>query len=151
MKHLRPLLLVLLTILIAQPTGAQTTPTRDLDAANAAWDRGDYITALGIYARLLESPQAADVLEPIALQTGELYRTREITTDGRAITLSADGRLLAYESGPSDRPTLRIVSVDGGGTPIELRGGTGALFSPVGGRLLYLRVMETPQLAQARI
>src|SRR5688500_16924268 len=67
------------------PAQSNREPASDsLAAANLAWDRGDYITALQAYARLLSSPNAAQHLESIALTTGELYQTVEITADGRA-------------------------------------------------------------------
>ena len=40
------------------------------------------IAALTAYQDLLAGPDAAAVLEPIALQTGELFRTTELTSDG---------------------------------------------------------------------
>ena len=150
MKHLHPALLALLAILSARPATAQMNPGSELEAANLAWDRGDYISALETYARLLGSSSAAQYLEPIALQTGELYRTREITPDGRAPRISPDGRFLAFETGTGEGSVLRVLSLDGDATVIELRSGTDALFSPVGGRLLYVRITETPELAQAR-
>jgi Tol biopolymer transport system component len=152
MKRLRPAALIaLLAIICVRPASAQTSSASELETANLAWDRGDYIAALEIYARLLQSPQASQYLEPIALQTGELYRTREITPDGRTPRISADGRTLAYEAGPADAAVLRIVSLDGGNTPvIELRGATDAAFSPAGGKIVYFRVAQTPELAQAR-
>ena len=53
------------------PTGASSdTP---LQIADLAWERGDYPAALSAYLRLLDSADAASVLEPIALRTGELY------------------------------------------------------------------------------
>ena len=151
MMRLRPAAVVaLLAILCVRPASAQTTSASELETANLAWDRGDYVAALEIYARLLQSPQAAQYLEPIALQTGELYRTREITPDGRTPRMAPDGRTLAYETGPADAAVLRIVSLDGTTPVVELRGATDAMFSPVGGRLVYFRVAQTPELAQAR-
>src|SRR5687767_547815 len=52
---------------------ARETPSDSLAAANLAWNRGDYITALQAYARLLSSPDANRHLESIALTTGELF------------------------------------------------------------------------------
>ena len=53
-----------------------------LTVADLAWERGDYRTALSGYLRLLDSPDAEKVLQPIALRTGELYETTELTRDG---------------------------------------------------------------------
>jgi Tol biopolymer transport system component len=150
----RHALIALLAILCARPAVAQTpTATRnagDLETAAVAWDRGDYISALEIYSRLLGSSSAAEYLEPIALQTGELYRTREITRDGRAPRISPDGRALAYETGAGDASVLRIVNLAGAASVVEVRGATDAMFSPAGGRLLFLRTTPSAELTQAR-
>jgi len=71
-----------------------------LERAFFEWDRGDYVAALTIYQDLLAGPDAAQALETIALQTGELYRTTELTTDGANPTFSADGRRFSFETGP---------------------------------------------------
>ena len=61
---------------------AITRRGRRAAARRADWDKGDYVAALTTYQELLAGPDAAAVLEPIALQTGELFRTTELTTDG---------------------------------------------------------------------
>ena len=48
----------------------------------------------------------------IALATGELYTTTELTTDGNAPRFSPDGRSLTYESGTGTKRTMRIASID---------------------------------------
>src|SRR4026209_1879087 len=70
-----------------------------LQSAALAWDRGDYVAALTTYLQILDSPRPASALEPIALQTGELFKTTELTTDGDASLFSPDGRYIAYETG----------------------------------------------------
>src|SRR5687767_2089268 len=62
------------------------------DTAFYAWQRGDYPTALAGFERLLTSPEGDRVLEPIALLTGELYRTISVARDGQAPRWSPDGR-----------------------------------------------------------
>jgi hypothetical protein len=54
----------------------QQAPKPDFDAATLAWDRGDYVAALTAYKALLAAPGGEKWLEPIALQTGELFQTR---------------------------------------------------------------------------
>ena len=77
----RALFAVLLPL--AAVAAATTTPSfSSLQSAAAAWQAGDYVRALGLYLELLDGPTAADVLEPIALQTGELFSTAELTADG---------------------------------------------------------------------
>lgn len=74
--------------------GANGTAAKALAAADDAWDRGDYVTALNGYIKLVE-PAAVDdeVFEAIALKTGELFTTRELTADGRNPKFSPDGPL----------------------------------------------------------
>src|SRR4051812_11458756 len=67
--------------------------------AALAWDHGDYVAAPETCLRVLESsPTQADI-DAIALETGELYRTTELTTDGALPRFSPDGRALLYETG----------------------------------------------------
>ena len=119
--------------------------------ANLAWDRGDYVTALQTYARLLASPSAAQHLESIALTTGELYQAVEITPDGRAPRIAHDGRLLAYEAGAANASVIRLVDLSGAAPrqTAELKG-RDAVFAPGGGRMLYTRTTDTPELVAAR-
>jgi len=141
MKTLRFTLLASLAFASAVRLHAQS-PTVDLETANVAWDRGAYITALEAYARLLGSPSAAQVLEPIALTTGELFHTLEITPDGRAPRISGDGRFLSYETGMGAGAVTRLVSLENGVRQIAEVRGTGILLSPAGGRAFYLRAPD---------
>ena len=141
MKTLRFALLASLAFASAVRLHAQS-PVVDLETANIAWDRGSYITALEAYARLLGSPSAAQVLEPIALTTGELFHTIEITPDGRAPRISGDGRFLSYETGMGAGAVTRLVSLENGVRQIAEVRGTGILLSPAGGRAFYMRAPE---------
>ena len=47
----------------------------------------------------MQSPAAAEYLERVALLTGELFATTELTTDGRNPGISANGRYASYETG----------------------------------------------------
>src|SRR5215831_7792200 len=100
MRRIIPLALVLLGLATAGIL-AQDTASTELRAADDAWDSGNYIVALMTYVRLMNSPAADRVFDHIALQTGELYVSEELTADGRNPRLSADGRLIAYETGPT--------------------------------------------------
>jgi len=55
-------------------SGTPSAPASEdtLAAADLAWERGDYPAALAGYLKLLDSSDAASVLESIALRTGEL-------------------------------------------------------------------------------
>ena len=119
--------------------GHSDTP---LDAAALAWDRGDYTTALKLYLEILDSPNAAASLETIALQTGELYKTTEITRDGEAPLFSPDSRRVAFETGSGLARKTRIIPVGNAArveSPIELPG-VGAAFSVDGLKVAYLRL-----------
>ena len=119
--------------------GRSDTP---LQAAAVAWDRGDYTTALKLYLEILDSPGGPAALEPIALQTGELYKTIELTRDGDAPIFSPDSRRVAYETGSGITRKTRIIPVGTAArleSPIELPG-VGAAFSVDGLKVAYLRL-----------
>ena len=63
-----------------------------LQRAAFQWSNGDYVNALTTYEALLAGPDAAQVLDEIALQTGELYRSTELTTDGANPVFARDGK-----------------------------------------------------------
>jgi Peptidase family M28/Fibronectin type III domain/WD40-like Beta Propeller Repeat len=112
-----------------------------LETAALAWDRGDYTTALKLYLEILDSPNAAAALETIALQTGELYTTTELTRDGEAPVFSPDSRRVAFETGSGLARRIRIIPVGTAArveAPIELPG-VGAAFSVDGTKVAYIR------------
>jgi dipeptidyl aminopeptidase/acylaminoacyl peptidase len=118
-----------------------------LGEASLAWDRGDYVSALTTYLKVLPSATASEI-ESIALQTGELYTTTELTADGSAPRFSPDGRYLSYETGTGLKRTLRLASVDAAtASKVELPGFSAA-FSPDGSQMIYLKVTATPELEQ---
>ncbi len=143
MKH-RALLLAP-ALLAAFVTTAATVPSSStLQSASSAWQAGDYVRALTIHLQLLDSPSADDVLEPIALETGELYSTTELTADGTAPRFSPDGRLLAYEV-PTVAPARTILAaVAAPRTSVLELSGTGVTFSPDGATMAYLRQAAGP-------
>ena len=120
-----------------------------LQNAALAWDRGDYIAALTTYLEVLKGSPADADLEAIALQTGELFQTTELTTDGEAPQFSRDGRYIAYETGAVPARKIRIVTA---AEPLkvvaELRGQR-LTFSTDGTRLAYLKIPESASLTQA--
>ncbi len=120
-----------------------------LQNAALAWDRGDYIAALTTYLDVLKGSPADADLEAIALQTGELFQTTELTTDGDVPQFSRDGRYIAYETGAVPARKIRIVTA---AEPLkvvaELKGHR-ATFSPDGTRLAYLKIPESASLTQA--
>jgi Tol biopolymer transport system component len=121
-------------------------PHARLTDADVAWDRGDYPRALTEYLALLDGSPADDVFEAIALQTGELFKTTELTADGGAPRFSPDGRYFSYEVGRGVTRKTRLVSADTPTITIAELGGYGASFSPDGGHLAYLKQTVTPEL-----
>jgi Tol biopolymer transport system component len=117
-----------------------------LSEAHLAWERGDYVSALTAYARILDSPEAEQAFEAIALQTGELHHTTELTVDGMAPQFSPDGRYITYETGTGLKRVTRLLRADGSPTAIAELPGTGASFSPDSNRLVYLQ-LKTPSQA----
>src|SRR5262245_30554160 len=102
------LLLLVLLCLVSIVVVSQDQGALDLRVADTLWNDGNYIAALTAYIRLLNSPSGDQYLEPIALQTGELYVSEELSADGRNPRLSLDGRLISSEKGPARNRVTRI-------------------------------------------
>ena len=138
---------LLAALWISAPGHAGETP---LQSASIAWDRGDYVTALTIYLQVLDSPRAEEALEPIALQTGELYHSIELTADGAAPAFSPDGRFILYETGVGPARITRVLPSDGSTKPVSELPGFGAVFSPDGSKLAYLSAAHRQELTAAQ-
>ena len=117
-----------------------------LETAALAWDRGDYVTAINTYLQVLDSSAGDAALETIALQTGELFRTIELTTDGAAPRFSPDGRHISYETGPPLSRTTRLLRSDEPARPIAELKGYSAAFAPDGGQLAYFKLEPSAAL-----
>ena len=141
-------LAAVLAVVFGIPVAGRTSDT-PLQTANLAWERGDYVAALETYLRLLDSSRDKSELDAIALQTGELYRTTELTTDGAAPRFSPDGRTLLYETGSGLRRSIRVLPADGSTTPVSELRGFGGVYSPDGGKVAYLTVTPTDELTRA--
>jgi len=150
MKKLLALTASLLLLNITPGIMSQEINSAELRDANDAWNDGKYIVALRAYIRLLNGPAGDQLLEPIALQTGELFQTEEITADGRAPQLSPDGKLIAYETGPGQSAITRIVQTAGDHRVVAELPGTGAVFSPSGRKVAYIKINQNEELAKAQ-
>jgi hypothetical protein len=128
----------------------QQAPKPNVDAATLAWDRGDYVTALTAYKGLLSAPGGERWLEPIALQTGELFETREITTDGANPKYSPDGRFVAYESGSGATRVTRVVDTSAGLRGVAEVNGHSLAFLPPGDRVVFLKLRPSDDLTHAQ-
>jgi hypothetical protein len=138
-------LLALTTVLASNSTPQQ----RLMSDATDAWARGDYIAALNGYVKLLNEPGGDAFHDTIALQTGELYRSNELTRNGRNARFSPDARYLSYETGLEVSRRTQIVRNDDALTPVADLPGAGATFSPSGNAVAYLKIVETPDLLSA--
>jgi len=126
--------------------GVSDTP---LQSATLAWERGDYVTALTGYLQILDSPDASAALESIALQTGELYHTTELTADGAAPLFSPDGRYLTYETGTGIARRTRVLRTDGTTAPVVQLSGFAGTFSVDGSKIAYLQLAPAGNLLEA--
>ena len=116
--------------------------------ARLAWERGDYPTALRGFTALLESPNGDRYLEEIALLTGELYRTTELTRDGRAVRVSPSGKLASFETGTGAARMTYVVRLD---RPAIIDSMPGFALAFAGDtRAIALRTRETDALRAER-
>jgi Tol biopolymer transport system component len=119
------------------------------DTALFAWQRGDYPAALAGLERMLTSADGERVLEPIALLTGELYRTIPVAPDGQTLRWSADGRFASFTTNGGRVTHVVAVERDSVRTVTSITG-VSLVFSPKGDRVAYLDIEETPELRAAR-
>jgi hypothetical protein len=123
--------------------------TKAMNDAHDAWAQGDYVTALNSYIRLLTAPGGDTLHDAIALHTGELFQSAELTTDGRAPRFSPDGVFVAYETGLEvSRRTIVVRNAAPFARVAELPG-VSATFSPGGGRVAYLKLTDSSELSAA--
>jgi hypothetical protein len=120
-----------------------------MDAPNESWQRGDYVTALNGYIQLLNAPGGEALTERIAQATGELFRTIELTPDGRRGRFSPDGRFIVYETGLETSRRTRIVTNDDRRTLVADLAGVSAAFTRDGSKVAYLRIADTEDLRKA--
>jgi hypothetical protein len=142
---MRPTAIVLIgTAFISFLTAAPATPqssTADtwLNAVDA-WNAGRYPDALHDLIALTSGPAAREYHDRVALLTGELYTTIEITPDGRNPRISSTGEYVAYDTGPAGAgSTTRIVAVRPTVRQVAELPTTTAAFDPAGRRIAWIR------------
>src|SRR5690349_2293381 len=128
----------------------QSAPPADITTADQAWLEGKYATALRDYAALLKAPGGDQYLEQIALQTGELYQTEEITTDGRTPRLSPNGSLFLYEIGTPQLTITRVLQTTGDHKSVAELPGVSAVISPSGQKAAYIKPKQNDEIAKAQ-
>jgi hypothetical protein len=149
-RHLQ-ITLVALVVCAAAIQGIPAAPasTKAFDAANDAWERGDFASALGAYSRLLDAPGGERFIQPIALTTGELFETRELTADGRAGRFGPDGRYIVYETGLEVSRRTKILKNDSTRAEVADLPGVFATFSPQLAQVAYLRIPDNDEIRYA--
>ncbi len=97
-------------------------------ASDLAWEKGDYPAALRGMQVLLDGADSLTYVERVALRTGELHRTTELTADGARPAFSPDGTLLSWESGVGSARVTRIARTATPATVVaQLPGGNAAI------------------------
>ncbi len=129
------------------------------DSAYTAWDAGAYDIALARLDRLLAGPGAEAMLADVAVLTGERYRTVQVSAHGTNPRWSPDGRHAAFDvpaglpGGHADgSPVTVIVGIRNGAVePVARVDGYGAVFSPDGDRIAWLRTEPRAREARVRV
>ena len=125
---------------------AQRAP---LDAANDAWQRGEFASALNGYIAVLSAPGGDRALESIALTTGELFQTRELTAGGRNGRFSSDGKFIVYETGLETSRRTKILRNDATRAEIAELPGVSATFSSSLPQVAYLKIPDHDEIRAA--
>jgi Tol biopolymer transport system component len=132
------------------PSSASASPAARWRRAQDAWDAGGYPAALEDLRAIVQSPSALEYRDRVALLTGELFVTTELTTDGRNPHVSATGRYISYEAGSSAKTVTRVVTVTKGRVQLVAElGGSDAALDPTETRIAWLRPKITPEWTQA--
>jgi Peptidase family M28/WD40-like Beta Propeller Repeat len=128
---------------------AQHPSASPLDAANDAWQRGEFASALNGYIGVLSAPGGDRALESIALTTGELFQTRELTAAGRNGRFSPDGKFLIYETGLETSRRTRILRNDATRAEVAELPGVSATFSSSLPLVAYLKIPDHDEIRAA--
>jgi hypothetical protein len=130
---------------------AQSSARVQFDSASYAWQAGRYVEALERLERLLTGPSRDTLLAPIALLTGELYRTRELAPDAADPRWSRDGSMLAFEiGGDSARRSVLLNLSESGPLRPDTLAGYAATFAPDGSETAYLAASGAAVVLRAR-
>ncbi|MEP6492928.1 MAG: M20/M25/M40 family metallo-hydrolase [bacterium] len=120
------------------------------DQAVQNWTRGNYPAAIQRLITVMSAPDGDAYLERTALLTGELYRTTELTIDGRTPRWGSTGKFASYEVGSGAGRVTRIVAMTGGPRTIAEVHGSNFAFAAGDERAAYISIRETPELEKAR-
>jgi len=128
---------------------AQHPAATALDAANDAWQRGEFASALNGYIGVLSAPGGDRALESIALTTGELFQTRELTAGGRNSRFSPDGKFIVYETGLETSRRTKILRNDATRAEVAELPGVSATFSSSLPQVAYLKIPDHDEIRAA--
>ena len=157
----RTLFIPIVALAASMSLAAQDRGQQQYDAAYNAWDAGHYPEALQGFQKLLGAPDGERFVDPVALLTGELYRSIEVArpdqfvvniTATNAPRWSPDGRHLAFEATAGGRRTSHIYRLEDR-TPrhVATFDGYGVSFAFAGTQVAFLRTMEDDELKAARV
>jgi len=140
---------VVCAVAVGSGVVAQHPAASALDAANDAWQRGEFASALNGYISVLSAPGGDRALESIALTTGELFQTRELTAGGRNGRFSPDGKFVVYETGLETSRRTKIQKNDATRAEVAELPGVSATFSSSLPLVAYLKIPDHDEIRAA--
>ena len=140
-------LTALLVVIAVSPLTGQSSPaaSQPLSAdalwrrAVDAWDAGHYPNALRDLQAVMKTPAASQYLERVALLTGELFVSTEVSPDGRNPRISADGQVATFEIGAPNDPMTRIVRLGATTQPLAEVRGSNVVLDSAAARAAWIR------------
>ena len=112
-------LLLTFAFVLLLPIHTLAAPSTETDAkalfeeARLDWDAGEYVDALEGFRAALDHEGGDQFFEEIALITGELYQTVELSDDGANLRFSPNGHYAAYDREHDEATYTHIVDVSG--------------------------------------
>ena len=141
-----PLTALLVVIAVSTLTGQSSPAASQSLSADAlwrravdAWDAGHYPNALRDLQAVMKTPAAGQYLERVALLTGELFVSTEVSPDGRNPRISADGQVATFEIGTTNDPMTRIVRLGATMQPLAEVRGSGVVLDSAAARAAWIR------------
>lgn len=138
MRQTQALAIVIATLLLSP--GAMAQGGVDFRTLEMAWESGDYPTALRGFEQVLNSADAGQWAERIAVMTGEAFVTRALTTDGRSVRLSSGAKWLTFERGEVAAPRTIVVRTSDWQVVDSLLGASASV-DDAGDRIAVLRAV----------
>ncbi len=117
--------------------------------ATEAWEAGAYPDELAALLPLMRGPAAAEYLDRVALLTGELFVTTELTADGRNPKISPNGQYAAYEMGATSDPRTRVVRLTSGAPQVVVDVVGTSLAFDGGSRVAWIRPPQNAEWTAA--